>query len=228
MRIAALGAGLLIAGYASGMAQSASDQQFGNYSVYGGAVPPAVLPPGERVEAPVPPDYIVDRVRAAGLDPTANPVRIGATYVMRAIDRQKMPVRVVLGAGFGDILSIEPIGASRGQSSRSARSGSDIQRALGRKVRGTEARLHAPGGAVSDHSLAPRPQPAPDFATEDAGHLAVSNHSIEAVPMTSVAPIPAPTTKPITPLPALGPPAAPGDGSRGLGVNTPGPFRPDE
>jgi len=227
MRIAALGAGLLIAGYASGLAQSAGDQQFGNYSVYGGAVPPAVLPPGERVEAPVPPSYIVDRVRAAGLDPTANPVRIGATYVMRALNRQKMPVRVVLGAGFGDILSIEPIGASRGQSSQSARSGSDVQRALGRKFRGTEARLHGPG-AVSDHSLVARPQPAPDFATEDAGHLPVSNHSIEAVPMTSVAPMPSPTIKPVTPLPALGLPAGPGDGSRGLGVNTPGPFRPDE
>jgi hypothetical protein len=69
---------------------------------------PAILPPGEMVEAPVPPAHVEARVKAVGLAPLSYPLRAGSAYLIHAVDRHGTIVRVVLGAAFGDILLVEP------------------------------------------------------------------------------------------------------------------------
>jgi hypothetical protein len=74
----------------------------------------------------------VAAVRSAGLAPATLPVRIGSTYVMRAVDRRGMKVRVVLAANTGEIIAIHSAAAkqeSRAQpklASSSATSGSAL------------------------------------------------------------------------------------------------------
>jgi hypothetical protein len=74
--------------------------------------------------AVVPPPTAVAAVRSAGLAPATLPVRIGSTYVMRAVDKRGTRVRVVLAANTGEILAIhstatkqddvsKPVGNSR-------------------------------------------------------------------------------------------------------------------
>src|SRR5262245_4343405 len=55
---------------------------------------PALLPPGETVEAPVPPADIEARVKAAGLAPLSRPVRVGPSYLIDALDRNGTILRV--------------------------------------------------------------------------------------------------------------------------------------
>jgi hypothetical protein len=55
----------------------------------------------------------VAAVRSAGLDPATLPVRIGSTYVMRAVDRRGMKVRVVLAANTGEILAVHAAAAKQ-------------------------------------------------------------------------------------------------------------------
>jgi hypothetical protein len=75
------------------------------------------------VSAPV----AVAAVRAAGLAPATLPVKIGSTYVMRAVDRRGTKFRIVLAANTGQILAIhspaaqqddvnKPLGNSRAKS----------------------------------------------------------------------------------------------------------------
>ena len=69
----------------------------------------------------------VAAVRAAGLAPATLPVKIGPTYVMRAVDRRGTKFRIVLAANTGQILAIhspaaqqdaanKPLGNSRAKS----------------------------------------------------------------------------------------------------------------
>ncbi len=61
-------------------------------------------------EADAVPAYeIVRSVRAMRLNPTAEPSRQGAYYVLNAIDPRGVEVRVVADARFGDILSVAPV-----------------------------------------------------------------------------------------------------------------------
>jgi len=55
----------------------------------------------------------VAAVRSAGLDPATLPVRIGSTYVMRAVDRRGMKVRVVLAANTGEIIAVHAAAAKQ-------------------------------------------------------------------------------------------------------------------
>jgi hypothetical protein len=59
-----------------------------------------------RELAAVSPPTAVAAVRSAGLSPATLPVKIGATYVMRAVDKRGTKVRVVLAANTGEILAI--------------------------------------------------------------------------------------------------------------------------
>jgi hypothetical protein len=56
--------------------------------------------------AVVPAPVAVAAVRSAGLAPATLPVKVGSTYVMRAVDRRGTKFRVVLAANTGQILAI--------------------------------------------------------------------------------------------------------------------------
>jgi hypothetical protein len=61
----------------------------------------------------------VAAVRSAGLAPATLPVRIGSTYVMRAVDRRGMKVRVVLAANTGEIIAVHAAAAKQDDLSKS-------------------------------------------------------------------------------------------------------------
>ena len=50
-------------------------------------------------------------VRSMGFVPTSTPVREGLTYAVRAVGPRGRPVRVVVDARFGDVLSVRPVAA---------------------------------------------------------------------------------------------------------------------
>jgi len=59
--------------------------------------------------AAMPPTEIVLIVRSAGLLPTTEPTLTGATYVVRAVDPYGTPIRVIIDARYGYILSVHRI-----------------------------------------------------------------------------------------------------------------------
>jgi hypothetical protein len=61
---------------------------------------------------PMPPKDIVLVARSAGLRPTSEPALTGSTYVVRAVDRYGTPLRVVIDARNGYLLSIHPLAAA--------------------------------------------------------------------------------------------------------------------
>lgn len=56
----------------------------------------------------LPPPDILESVSYLGLDPTGEPVRRGAYYVLHAYDRAGIQLRVVVDAQFGDVLFMAP------------------------------------------------------------------------------------------------------------------------
>jgi hypothetical protein len=56
----------------------------------------------------LPPSEILASVRYVGLDPTGEPVRRGAYYVLHAFDNTGVELRVVVDAQFGDVLFMAP------------------------------------------------------------------------------------------------------------------------
>jgi hypothetical protein len=66
------------------------------------AMPPGAMPPRE----------IVLVVRSAGLLPTSEPALAGTTYVVRAVDPYGTPMRVIVDARRGYILSVHRIAAT--------------------------------------------------------------------------------------------------------------------
>src|SRR5262252_9288386 len=56
----------------------------------------------------LPPYEILTIVRSVGLLPTTPPMRAGATYFLRALDRHGRVMRVVVDGRFGEVLSVEP------------------------------------------------------------------------------------------------------------------------
>jgi hypothetical protein len=63
------------------------------------AMPGRAMPPGE----------IVLIMRSAGFLPTTQPALTGATYVVRAVDPYGTPIRVIVDARYGYILSVHRI-----------------------------------------------------------------------------------------------------------------------
>jgi hypothetical protein len=60
----------------------------------------------------LPPRQIVLVARSAGLLPTSEPALAGATYVVRAVDLRGTPMRVIIDARYGYILSVHRIAAA--------------------------------------------------------------------------------------------------------------------
>jgi hypothetical protein len=62
--------------------------------------------------AAMPPSQIVRIVRSAGLLPTSEPALTGSTYVVRAVDPYGTPIRVIIDARYGYILSVHRMAAT--------------------------------------------------------------------------------------------------------------------
>ena len=60
----------------------------------------------------MPPSQIVRTVRSAGLLPTSEPALTGSTYVVRAVDPYGTPIRVIVDARYGYILSVHRMAAT--------------------------------------------------------------------------------------------------------------------
>ena len=58
----------------------------------------------------MPPDGVFQMVRQMGLEPIGRPVRTGPVYIQRAADYYGKPLRVVVDASRGQVVSVEPIG----------------------------------------------------------------------------------------------------------------------
>src|SRR3954468_12852310 len=61
---------------------------------------------------PMPPEGVFQMVRQMGLEPMGPPVRNGAVYVQRAADYYGKPLRIVIEASRGQVVSVEAIGGS--------------------------------------------------------------------------------------------------------------------
>ncbi|HET7680568.1 MAG TPA: hypothetical protein VFK79_10585 [Xanthobacteraceae bacterium] len=78
------------------------------------ALSPAALPVSASAQALLPPYEITTSVRSMGLEPISPPVRRGARYVLRAIDRRGAEVAVAADALSGRVLFVRPVGYGRG------------------------------------------------------------------------------------------------------------------
>jgi hypothetical protein len=76
----------------------------------------AALPLAASAQALLPPYEIATSVQSMGLQPISMPKRRGARYVLRAIDRQGMKVRVVADGLSGQILFVRPVDSDRDRS----------------------------------------------------------------------------------------------------------------
>ena len=68
-------------------------------------VPRPVMPVG-----PMPPQGVFEMVRGMGLEPIGRPVRSGQVYIQRAADYYGKPLRIVVDASRGQVVSVEPVG----------------------------------------------------------------------------------------------------------------------
>lgn len=95
------------------------------------------------------PPYRIDMlVRSAGLLPVAPPTRIGSTYVVRAVHRSGMPMRVVVDGHDGIILAVHPIAALHPREAIAPPDDADadpVDEALGYRA---YARAPRPGAAI--------------------------------------------------------------------------------
>lgn len=60
----------------------------------------------------IPPSEVVVILRSAGFIPITAPSRAGTAYTLRAVDRYGTPVRVVVDARYGDIMSVRRVTAA--------------------------------------------------------------------------------------------------------------------
>ena len=67
--------------------------------------PRPVMPVG-----PMPPEGVFQMVRQMGLQPAGRPVRNGAVFVQRAADYYGRPLRIVIDARRGQVVSVEAVG----------------------------------------------------------------------------------------------------------------------
>jgi hypothetical protein len=131
----------------------------------------------------LPPRQIVLVARSAGLLPTSEPALAGATYVVRAVDLRGTPMRVIIDARYGYILSVHRIAAAEpprpaygaiGMRERTANEDTDgllPPRAI--PMRPPAAPLHPPlpkprAAMATGESAKPPPQPASDPASTAA------------------------------------------------------------
>jgi hypothetical protein len=160
---------------------------------------------------PMPPKEIVLVVRSAGLQATSEPALTGNTYVVRAVDRYGTPLRVVIDARYGYLLSVHPLAA--------AEPTHPPYGALGMRTATGEAEGLVPPRAIPlrpplerDRSLSAAPirppLPKPRAATAQGENPKPPERSPDAMsPAVHPAPAPAPnqaarqeTFPPVTPL----------------------------
>lgn len=91
----------LVALAVAGLVTIAAGPAFAQYQY----APRPVVPVG-----PMPPDGVFEMVRAMGLEPVGRPMRNGPFYVQRAADYYGKPLRVVVDASRGQVVSVEPVG----------------------------------------------------------------------------------------------------------------------
>lgn len=108
------------------------------------AFPPGALPPRE----------IVLVVRSAGLLPTSEPALAGTTYVVRAVDPYGTPMRVIIDAHNGYILSVHRIAATEPPHPPYG--------ALGMRERPYNTAKEDTDGLVPPRAIPMRPPAAPD------------------------------------------------------------------
>jgi hypothetical protein len=70
------------------------------------AAPPGYAQAPRPVAKIVPPHEVMTIVRSTGLNPVGRPIRAGATYVLRATTTRGIPMRVVVDARRGRILTV--------------------------------------------------------------------------------------------------------------------------
>lgn len=90
MRLAALAAAALVTMTATAFAQY---------------VPRPMVPIG-----PMPPEAVFEMVRQMGLEPLGRPMRNGPFYLQRVADYYGKPLRIIVDASRGQVVSVEPIG----------------------------------------------------------------------------------------------------------------------
>jgi hypothetical protein len=78
------------------------------------AASPAIVSAPASAQALLPPFEITTSVRSMGLEPISPPMRRGARYVLRAIDRRGAEVQVAADALSGRILAVRPVGYGPG------------------------------------------------------------------------------------------------------------------
>jgi hypothetical protein len=103
---------------------------------------------------PMPPREIVLVVRSAGLLPTSEPTLAGATYVVRAVDPYGTPMRVIIDARTGSILSVHRIAATEPPHPPYG--------ALGMRERPYNTANEDTNALVPPRGIPMRPPPAPD------------------------------------------------------------------
>jgi hypothetical protein len=129
--------------------------------------------------ATLPPPAAVARVRAAGLDPATLPVRVGQTYVMRAVDQRGTMFRVVIASDSGDILAVRPTeGSPRSKHDRGTAAGA-----------GPNARPHKSEARPAPEAAAARAACVLPLTPVDTHSVLVQEprHSIASTPALSVA-----------------------------------------
>jgi hypothetical protein len=103
---------------------------------------------------PMPPKEIVLVARSAGLRPTSEPALTGSTYVVRAVDRYGTPLRVVIDARYGYLLSVHPLAA--------VEPAHPPYGALGMREQPYSTAKGESDGLVPPRAIPLRPPPAPD------------------------------------------------------------------
>lgn len=69
----------------------------------------AFAPASAVAQGQLPPFEVITIVRSMGMDPLGRPVRRGAAYVLRALDRYGQEVTVAVDARQGRVLSVRPV-----------------------------------------------------------------------------------------------------------------------
>jgi len=156
----------------------------------------------------LPPSEIVLIVRAAGLRPTSEPALTGSTYVVRAVDPYATPIRVIIDARYGRILSVHRMAATE-----PVRPPFGALGMRDRSYRTDYARDDA-GGLVPPRSIPLRPPAAPDRSLSAAPVHPPLPKPRAATAAETAKPAPAPDGAPAA-QPRL-PPAAPADGKQAV------------
>jgi hypothetical protein len=147
-----------------------------------------------QVTPAMPPSEIVQIVRSAGLLPTSEPALTGSTYVVRAVDPYGTPIRVIIDARYGYILSVHRMAVTEPPHPSYGALG--MRDDLNGPVPPRAIPLRAPPAPDRSLSAAPPHPPLPKPRAATAAETA------KPVPPPEAAPAPAPAGPASSPPPA--------------------------